>query len=195
MTPQVIPAFVSSSIMAKKAGSIKIISGGQTGADRAALDAAIESGLPCGGYCPLGRLAEDGRIPRRYPLTESLSSIYLVRTLQNILCSDATVCFHHGEMEGGTAKTADFCRLHNKPLLLIDAATTSAPRASARLLTFVRKHRPRTLNVAGSRRSKCRTIYAYTRTVLDAALPKLSSGSKTVVKGKSRKTGRRQRPK
>ena len=172
--------------MVKKAGSIKIISGGQTGADRAVLDAAIESGLPCGGYCPLGRLAEDGRIPHRYPLTESLSSSYLVRTLQNLLCGDATVCFYHGELEGGTAKTADFCRLHDKPLLLIDAATTPAPRASAKLLAFVRKHRPRTLNVAGPRRSKCRTIYAYTRTVLDAALPKLAGGSKTGEKGKSR---------
>ncbi len=165
--------------MVKKAGSIKIISGGQTGADRAALDSAIKSGLPCGGYCPLGRLTEDGRLPRRYPLTESLSSSYLVRTLQNLLCSDATVCFYHGELEGGTAKTADFCRLHDKPLLLIDAATTSAPRSAANLLAFVRKHRPGTLNVAGSRQSKCRTIYAYTRTVLDAILPKLAANRKT----------------
>ena len=178
MTPQVSPAFVSSSIMAKKAGSIKIISGGQTGADRAALDAAIESGLPCGGYCPLGRLTEDGRLPRRYPLTESLSSSYLVRTLQNLLSSDATVCFYHGELEGGTAKTADFCRLHDKPLLLIDAATTSAPLAADNLLAFVRKHQPGILNIAGSRQSKCRTIYAYTKTVLDEALPKLAVGKK-----------------
>ena len=146
---------------------MKIISGGQTGTDRAALDSALQLGMPCGGYCPIGRRAEDGRISSRYPLTESLSNSYLVRTLQNLLCSDATVCFFHEQPEGGTAKTIAFCKLHDKPLLLIDSATTTPSQAAAQLFEFVSKHHTEVLNVAGPRRSKCQSIYSYTRTVLD----------------------------
>src|SRR3989344_782830 len=105
---------------------MKIISGGQTGVDRAALDAALELGLPCGGIVPKGRLAEDGRIPERYPVQECDSEDYVVRTELNVIHSDATLILNRGEISGGTLITAQFCRKHKKPFHVIpmDQITT-----------------------------------------------------------------------
>jgi hypothetical protein len=79
----------------------KIISGGQTGADRAALDAAIEYGVPHGGWIPKGRRTEDGRLPDRYILQETSNIGYPQRTKLNILDSDGTLIFSHGKLTGG----------------------------------------------------------------------------------------------
>jgi hypothetical protein len=98
----------------------KIVSGGQTGADRGGLDAAIELGIPHGGWCPKGRKAEDGAIPLTYDLTETGSADYRVRTEKNVLDSDATAIFTCGELSGGSKLTADLAEKHGKPWIHID---------------------------------------------------------------------------
>jgi len=107
----------------------KIVTGGQTGIDRGALDAALEAGFPCGGWAPEGRAAEDGRIPRRYPLQELAGAGYEERTLQNVVDSDGTAILYSGKLEGGTRKTMLHCVEHGKPFELVDA-TRAGPRAS-----------------------------------------------------------------
>jgi predicted Rossmann-fold nucleotide-binding protein len=100
----------------------KIISGAQTGVDRAGLDAAMEAGLPVGGYIPKGRLAEDGQVPNRYPMTETGSKDYKVRTKRNILESDGTLIINIGPMVSGTALTAKIARELNQPLMTLHTA-------------------------------------------------------------------------
>ncbi|HSS45814.1 MAG TPA: putative molybdenum carrier protein [Burkholderiales bacterium] len=140
---------------------IKIISGGQTGVDRAALDAALALGTPCGGWCPEGRLAEDGRIPERYPLKELAGAGYVERTLQNVIDSDGTVIINFGELQGGTEQTLLFCVEQAKPHELINAEEVPALKAAKLIGVFVRKHRIEILNVAGPRHSKEARAYAY----------------------------------
>ena len=112
----------------------KIISGGQTGADQAALDAAIELGIPHGGWIPKGRLTEAGPLPDKYGLTEMTNKDYLKRTKQNVLDSDATVIFSHGDLKGGSKRTADFATELRKPFLHIDLTKTlpSEPQSDPR---------------------------------------------------------------
>lgn len=133
---------------------LKIISGGQTGVDRGALDAALAAGAPCGGWCPEGRAAEDGRIPDRYPVEALAGAGYRERTRANVEASDATVIVHFDELEGGTALTVDICRELHRPHLLVNAAAESAERAAGRLRAFIDKHGVQVLNVAGPRASK-----------------------------------------
>ena len=98
----------------------KIVSGGQTGADRGGLDAAIEMGVPHGGWCPMGRLAEDGKIPEKYSQKELYSRKYSHRTEQNVIDSDVTLIFTYGLPEGGSKRTAEFAEMHSKPYLWVD---------------------------------------------------------------------------
>ena len=100
--------------------TIKIVSGGQTGADRGGLDAAIELGIPHGGWCPKGRLAEDGCIPYKYLLEEMASADYLKRTEQNVIDSDATIIFTFEKPTGGSKRTLGFTKKHNRPCLCAD---------------------------------------------------------------------------
>jgi hypothetical protein len=141
--------------------AIKIVSGGQTGVDRAALDAALETGTDCGGWCPEGRLAEDGAIPPRYPLAELKGSGYKERTKQNVLDSDGTAIIFFGAPTGGTEQTLRFCLERKKPYLLIDAAELTPERAAERMLAFVAGHSIATLNVAGPRASEEASAYGY----------------------------------
>jgi hypothetical protein len=130
----------------------KIVSGGQTGADRAALDWALSHNLACGGWCPKGRKAEDGNIDPKYPLKESSSASYLQRTKWNVRDSDATVIFSIAPtLSGGSKKTVDFARKLNKPCLQIHPTMTDAPQ---RLKTFLEDNAIEVLNVAGPRASK-----------------------------------------
>ncbi len=131
--------------------SLKIISGGQTGVDRAALDAALELGIPCGGWCPKGRKAEDGPIPPQYPLQETTSADYRVRTEKNVTDSDGTLILTHGPVTGGTAYTVKLARKHKKPYLIVDLALPSDPKPA---LAWLLQNEIETLNVAGPRESK-----------------------------------------
>ena len=140
---------------------IRIVSGGQTGVDRAALDAALALDISCGGWCPEGRLAEDGRIPEHYPLKELAGAGYVERTLQNVIDSDGTVIINFGELQGGTEQTLLFCVEQAKPHELINAEEVPASKAAKLIGAFVRKHRIEILNVAGPRHSKEARAYVY----------------------------------
>ncbi len=141
---------------------MKIISGGQTGADRAALDAAMEAGVPCGGWCPAGRKAEDGVIPDHYPVIELPGAGYVRRTRQNVIDSDGTLVVSFGPPEGGTARTVRYCKREGKPFLVIDANVVSPTLAAGDARRFVSEHRVQTTNVAGPRASNQPEIYEYT---------------------------------
>jgi len=134
----------------------KVISGGQTGVDRAALDVAINLGIPCGGWCPKGRRAEDGRIPDHYPLQEASSSEYPVRTQLNVEDSDGTLILSWGSPAGGTALTIKLARRLKKPYLLIDLSPGGDFR---KVLDWLRDHQVRILNVAGPREEEAPGIH------------------------------------
>ncbi|MCP4702248.1 MAG: hypothetical protein GY862_36120 [Gammaproteobacteria bacterium] len=149
---------------------LKIVSGAQTGVDRGALDAALEAGMPCGGWCPAGRFAEDGAIPAKYPVSELAGGGYADRTLQNVLDSDATLVIYFGRLEGGTELTVRFCMEQRKPCQLIDARKISESRAVALSRAFIAEHGIQVLNVAGPRASKQLGAHRYAFTVIRGLL-------------------------
>jgi len=154
-----------------------IISGGQTGVDRGALDAALQVGVPCGGWCPAGCLAEDGVIDARYGLLPLEQGGYADRTRRNVADSDATLILYFGDIEGGTALTAACCGKLGKPLLLIDALDASPEAAARQAHAFVARHAVQRLNVAGPRASKTPAAYAYARGTVALLLAGLAAGS------------------
>ncbi|HQN18205.1 MAG TPA: putative molybdenum carrier protein [Syntrophobacteraceae bacterium] len=135
----------------------KIISGGQTGVDRAALDAALERGIPVGGFCPKGRRSEEGTIPDRYPLTETSSSNYAVRTEKNVIESDGTLVLHTGRVFGGTAYTVKMAERHKKPFLVVQLG--KEPQSEAVLDCWLATNTIEILNVAGPRESEIPGIH------------------------------------
>lgn len=143
----------------------KIVSGGQTGADRAGLDVAMKAGLPVGGYCPKGRLAEDGTVPDCYPLIELTKGGYSVRTERNVIESDGTLIFNIGKLSGGTKLTVECARKHNKPYLIIqlDAARPNM----ATLAEWLEQNNIHVLNVAGPRESKTPGVHQLACRFLD----------------------------
>jgi hypothetical protein len=147
-----------------------IVSGGQTGVDRGALDAALQMGFPCGGFCPPGRLAEDGVIPIAYPLSELPEGGNLERTLRNIQESDGTAILYFGALEGGTEQTVLHCIVQQCPYKLVDALEVTVERAVDLLGTFVRQHAIRTLNVAGPRLSRQPRAHDYAFRVVSGLL-------------------------
>jgi hypothetical protein len=162
------------------ASAITIISGGQTGADRAALDVAIDHGIAHGGWCPRGRLAEDGRIDARYSLRETPARKYAQRTEWNVRDSDATVVFTMAPCAtGGSSLTLGFARRLGKPALHLSrhsfldshGDTEAANRAAAEtLLVFLAEFAVRVLNVAGPRASQEPEVGGFVRGVLQLAL-------------------------
>lgn len=140
----------------------RIISGGQTGVDCAALDAALDSNFPCGGFCPKGRIVEDGVIANKYPLQEHQSSNYAQRTLENVLQGDGTLIIYFNELKGGTALTSRFCKNHQKRFILINANECDYSEATKAILSFVQQHEIETLNVAGPRKSQWPDGYSFT---------------------------------
>ena len=141
----------------------KIISGGQTGVDRAALDVAMVCGLACGGWCPHGRIAEDGPIASRYPLHETPSAAYAQRTEWNVRDADGTVVLNRGPLDGGTLQTMECAKHLAKPCMVIDVDHVASV---SNVCEWLAQHRIRVLNVAGPRESKQPGIYEQTSAFL-----------------------------
>ncbi len=146
---------------------LRIISGGQTGADRAALDAALELGVPISGWVPKGRKAEDGPVPDRYPnLRETGADDYETRTRWNVRDSDATLILSHGALTGGSKMTESFAREMGKPVFHVDLSTMSIDAAAATIREWLRDIEGDTLNVAGPRASSDPAIYKETKEIV-----------------------------
>ncbi len=149
----------------------KIVSGGQTGADRSALDVAMAVGLETGGWVPNGRRAEDGRIPVRYAgLIETDTDSYQTRTALNVRDADATLIFSFGEATGGTALTLKLAQSSGKPFLAVDLESSSQDSAAEQVREWLMETGVRVLNVAGPRESGEPRITAAVTGVLTAAL-------------------------
>lgn len=142
-----------------KSGRLKIVSGGQSGADRAALDWAIQKGIPHGGWCPKGRIAEDGRLDSRYRLQETESEGYRQRTRQNVVDSDGTLILTTGELSGGTLTTQRFAERFGKPYLTIQLDSGNELDRASRMLEWMVAYQIGVLNIAGLRESKRPGIY------------------------------------
>ena len=145
----------------------KIISGGQTGVDRAALDVAIELGIEIGGWCPRGRRAEDGPIDGRYGLIETPTRRYAQRTEWNVRDSDGTLILYRAEMSGGTALTARYARDHGRPTWTVDL---ERPADIAAVRGWIAAHPMRVLNIAGPRESGEPGVYEQAFAFLPAIL-------------------------
>lgn len=143
------------------------MSGGQTGVDRAALDVALELGVPCGGWCPRGRSSEDGRIDDRYPLTETASANPARRTRRNVRDSDATLIIATPPLTGGTALTRRVAERARRPWLVADP---DDPDAAQAIRVWLLRHAIRVLNVAGPRESVCPGIHDRAANILRRAL-------------------------
>lgn len=145
---------------------LKIVSGGQTGVDRGALDGALEAGIDIGGWCPKGRLAEDGVIPLKYPLIEHKSAQYIDRTRQNVIDSDGTLIIYFSKLSGGTLCTHKFCVALDKAYLLLDADKVNVGQAFDSILDFLSNNKIETLNVAGPRASNHPKAYSYAKSII-----------------------------
>jgi hypothetical protein len=137
---------------------MKIVSGGQTGVDRAALDAALACGMPIGGWCPAGRRAEDGAVPTRYPLRETPSRKYPQRTAWNVRDSDATLILTLRELDSGSKLTAEVAHRLGKPCVV--ASLNAHPDTIRLAELFPSTLDEVVLNIAGPRESRCPGIYA-----------------------------------
>ena len=149
---------------------VRIVSGGQTGADRGGLDAALALGIEHGGWCPAGRRAEDGRVPPVYVLRETTSAEYAERTRANVRDSDGTAVFTRGAPKGGSALTLRAARGIGKPVLHVDLAKLDGEAAAERVRGWCAEGSIAVLNVAGSRESKAPGIGDEVRRVLLRAL-------------------------
>jgi hypothetical protein len=144
-----------------------LVSGGQTGVDRAALDVALALGIPCGGWCPRGRRAEDAPLSERYPLNETPSADYQQRTEWNVRDSDATLLLTPLPPDGGTALTLELAERMGRPHLAVDPHDLSHARE---VRAWLASERVRTLNVAGPRESRAPGTYDAARCFLSAVL-------------------------
>ena len=167
----------------KRLPLVEVRSGGQTGVDRGALEAVLAlpegAGIGAGGWCPRGRLAEDGALDGRYPLSETPTAESAQRTEWNVRDADATLILHRGELAGGTALTAEVAARLGRPLLQIDLNQID-PHALATLddiRTWLRDQGVRALNVAGPRESQCPGITAQSRQWMQRLLTAIVEGN------------------
>jgi hypothetical protein len=151
----------------------KIISGGQTGADRAALDFAIKHNIPYGGWVPKGRTTEDGTLPEKYQLQEMPIPDYSKRTEQNVLDSDGTLIVSHALLTGGSALTENLAEKHGKPCVHIDLSKVAMRKAALIVNIWIQRYKIKVLNVAGPRASKDPKIYQATFDLLEAIFPSI----------------------
>ena len=141
----------------------RIVSGGQTGVDRAALDVALQLALGCGGWCPKGRRAEDGPLDERYPLRETPLRQYEQRTDWNVRDSNGTLILFRTGMDGGTRLTRERARSRRRPCKTVDLDQNPGTEA---VMRWIRRHRIRVLNVAGPRESSGPGVYDRARAFL-----------------------------
>ncbi len=154
--------------------NIKIISGGQSGIDRAALDFALKFKISCGGWCPKGRKAEDGRIDVKYPLKETFDENYNTRTKLNVEHSDGTLIFFKKIPDKGTLLTIKFAEEFNKPFLKINLSDNQKQNLQI-VNAWLHAHNFRTLNIAGTRESNSPGIYNDSLRFLEQLLKKTNS--------------------
>ncbi len=154
---------------------IKIVSGGQTGVDRAALDAAISMQVEHGGWCPRGRIAEDGCIGKQYILRETRQADYETRTEANVMKSDGTLVLCRHRPDGGTLLTILLCAIHGKPVLLIQPKAKCTRQHLLKTLSWIEKNGIKVLNVAGPRASKDAGIYGIAYDFIRIVLENVSS--------------------
>lgn len=145
----------------------KIISGGQTGADQAALDVAIKLGVPHGGWIPKGRVTEIGVLDNKYKLQEMETTNYNKRTEQNIIDSDGTLILSHGRLTGGSDYTREMAILHHRPWLHIDLEKIGAFQAAEKIKSWITENDIEVLNIAGPRASKDPAIYDATVDIIE----------------------------
>ncbi len=143
-----------------------IVSGGQTGVDRAALDFALEKGIVCSGWCPKGRLAEDGVIDERYPLKETETIDFAQRTLRNVKMSDGSLIFVKNRIDNGTGQTLDFVEQFDKPLYIVHLNMNLEDQKKG-VMAWLTDGNIKILNVAGPKESFCPGIYQITRHFLE----------------------------
>ena len=148
----------------------KIISGGQTGADQAALDVAIDFSIPHGGWISKGRKTEKGKLPDRYHLTETNTMDDAQRTELNVVDSDATLLFSHGVLQGGSALTRDLAKKHNKPCLHMDLDEINEYKVVEIIRAWLRAREVGVLNIAGPCSSEDPRIYDNVKRILKSLL-------------------------
>lgn len=154
---------------------IRIVCGGQTGSDRGAMLAALDRGIPLGGWCPDGRKAEDGTIPVFFPLRELPGADYPERTLRNVLDSDATCIVRFHDVDAGSKLAAAACRREGKPYTYLDAHQLDSDDAAEALARFVSENDVRVLNISGPRASAHPAAESWTRAALRACLAALQA--------------------
>lgn len=154
----------------------KIISGGQTGVDRGALDACLNLKFDCGGWCPAGRRAEDGPIPARYPLQETHSPFYEDRTRQNIESAEATLVLYNHKLTGGTLLTYSIAKSTHHPVFLFQVSPFFIENTLKDLFRFLETHQVRVLNVAGPRASQWDKAYESGVLITSRLIQKVQQG-------------------
>jgi len=150
--------------------TLTIVSGGQTGADRAALDFAIAHGIEHGGWCPLRRRAEDGPLDAKYRLVETEREGYRARTVRNVRDSDATLILNLGDLEGGSLETMRIAQRRGKPVRAVQLDATPTDAELNELREWLRANAVARLNVAGPRESKRPGVYEAACAMLERLL-------------------------
>jgi hypothetical protein len=162
----------------------KIVSGGETGVDRAALDAALTANFACGGWVTWDRMAEDGVIPERYPLVRLPKGGYRQRTRLNVSDSDGTAILYYESLRGGTRLTRNLCALLKRPYILVNTAEIPDPIIAAeRIVKFIDENRIQVLNAAGPRASGWAEGYTFSLATIAQVIDSTSARAPTSAAG------------
>jgi hypothetical protein len=162
--------------MRNRLGALRIVSGGQTGVDRATLDFALKNHIDCFGWCPKGRLAEDGVLPDFYPLKETKMPDSRERTFKNVEISDGTLIFLLDKPDEGTVRTIDYAELLNKPLYIVHLNMNREDQETG-ILSLWDTYGISVMNIAGPRESHSPGIYTKTKAFLSDFYLRLTAGS------------------